>query len=100
MPLIPEKETWKQWSKRKGAAWGQVAMVRGVQLSDSLGGRFNGWAEVMGSERFWPTTGDFPLEMEKCARILRAFTVDGVEHTIEEKSVTGTYLLPFFSPRT
>ncbi|KAL8277442.1 hypothetical protein RQP46_010164 [Phenoliferia psychrophenolica] len=49
-----------------------------------LGQRFD-----IGSERFWPTTGDFPLEMEKCARILRAFTVDGIEHTVEEKSVKG-----------
>jgi len=28
----------------------------------------------VGSEHFWPTTGDFPQEMEKCARIIRAFT--------------------------
>jgi hypothetical protein len=28
----------------------------------------------LGSERFWPVTGDFPEEMEKAGRILRAFT--------------------------
>jgi lipid-binding SYLF domain-containing protein len=43
----------------------------------------------VGSERFWPVTGDFPLEMEKAARILRAFTIDGIEQTVEKKSITG-----------
>lgn len=43
-----------------------------------------------GTERFYPVTGDFAThEMDKCARILRAFTIDGVERTVEEKSVTG-----------
>jgi hypothetical protein len=27
-----------------------------------------------GTEHFWPVTGDFGREMDKCARILRAFT--------------------------
>ncbi|KAK4699417.1 SH3 domain-containing YSC84-like protein 1, partial [Phenoliferia sp. Uapishka_3] len=84
-----EKETWKAWTKRKSSGWGQTAMVKSVVWSDKAGGTFNGWAETIGSERFWPTTGDFPIEMEKCARILRAFTVDGIEHTVEEKSVKG-----------
>lgn len=35
----------------------------------------NGLAERrFGTEAFWPVTGDFPKEMDKCARILRAFT--------------------------
>ncbi|KAI5480464.1 Ysc84 actin-binding domain protein [Pseudohyphozyma bogoriensis] len=88
-PPPGEKETWRAWGKRKSSAWGKTAMVKGVAISDNVGGRVNGWAEVVGSERFWPTTGDFPIEMEKAARILRAFTVDGVEHTVEEKSVKG-----------
>ncbi|KAK4046191.1 hypothetical protein OIV83_006266 [Microbotryomycetes sp. JL201] len=81
-------ETWKAWSKRKGSAWGNKAVVKGVSWSDKLGGRFNGWAEYYtGSERFWPVTGDFPEEMAKCARILRAFTVDGIEQTVKAQSV-------------
>ena len=28
-------------------------------------------------------------EVDKCARILRAFTIDGIERTVEEKSVNG-----------
>lgn len=28
-------------------------------------------------------------EVDKCARILRAFTIDGIERTVEEKSVKG-----------
>lgn len=35
-----------------------------------------------GTERFYPVTGDFPQEMAKCARILRLFTVDGIESTV------------------
>jgi hypothetical protein len=31
-------------------------------------------ASQMGSEAFWPVTGDFPQQMDKAARILRAFT--------------------------
>jgi len=35
-------------------------------------------------------TGDFLThEVDKCARILRAFTIDGIERTVEEKSVKG-----------
>ncbi|KAM0750264.1 hypothetical protein T439DRAFT_302214 [Meredithblackwellia eburnea MCA 4105] len=70
----PTKESWKSWSRRKGASWGEVAVKKGVSWSDAIGGRANGWAERIGSERFWPTTGDAPLEMDKCARILAAFT--------------------------
>ncbi|TKY87320.1 hypothetical protein EX895_003997 [Sporisorium graminicola] len=33
----------------------------------------------MGGERFWPKSNDFPDEVLKCERILRAFTVDGIE---------------------
>lgn len=43
-----------------------------------------------GSERFYPVTGDFAThEMEKCARILRAFTVDGIGATVEHKLADG-----------
>lgn len=37
-------------------------------------------------ERFWPTSGDFVLEMDKCERILRTFTVEGLptEETVAD----------------
>ncbi|KAK4047030.1 hypothetical protein OIO90_006351 [Microbotryomycetes sp. JL221] len=77
-------ENWKDWSKRKGTDWGSKAVVKGVSWSDKIGDKVNGWAgHYTGSERFWPVTGDFPEEMAKCARILRAFTVEGIEQTIK-----------------
>ncbi|RSH90499.1 hypothetical protein EHS25_001104 [Saitozyma podzolica] len=75
--------------KARGSAWGKVAMEKGVKLSDNIGGRVNSVAEKrFGTEAFWPTTGDFPKEMDKAARILRAFTVDGV--VTEEKVAEGS----------
>jgi hypothetical protein len=61
--------------KARGAAWGKVAMEKGIQISDNLGGKVNTIAaDKFGTEAFWPVTGDLPNEMEKCARILRSFT--------------------------
>jgi hypothetical protein len=60
--------------KAKGSVWGKAALDKGIKISDNVGGRVNVYAEKMGSEAFWPTTGDFPKEMDKAARILRAFT--------------------------
>ncbi|WVQ94285.1 hypothetical protein IAU59_001364 [Kwoniella sp. CBS 9459] len=75
---------WKDKMKASGKIWGKKAMDKGVQISDNLGGRVNTIAEKkFGTEAFWPVTGDFPKEMDKCARILRAFTVDGI--VTEEK---------------
>ncbi|TXT07087.1 hypothetical protein VHUM_03257 [Vanrija humicola] len=66
--------------KARSAATGQKAMVKGIALSDNVGGRVNSFAERrFGTEHFWPVTGDFPNEMDKCARILRNFTVTGIE---------------------
>lgn len=42
-----EKETWKAWSKRKSASWGQTAVVKGTLLSDRVGGKVNGYAEAV-----------------------------------------------------
>lgn len=40
----------------------------------------------MGVERFWPTSNDFREELEKCERILRTFTVEGLptEETVAD----------------
>ncbi|WVQ84975.1 hypothetical protein IAT38_007139 [Cryptococcus sp. DSM 104549] len=81
----PAPSTWKDKMKAKGSVWGKYAVEKGVKISDNLGGKVNGVAERrFGTEAFWPVTGDFPKEMDKCARILRAFTVDGV--VTEEKT--------------
>lgn len=93
--LPPPKETWGGWFKRKGTSWGTVAAVKGIAISDNLGGRVNGWAEhvrplpsgcvvaegeavltrlrvsQVGAERFWPTSNDGVQEMEKAARIIK-----------------------------
>lgn len=49
---------------------------RAMGLSDRVGGAVNAYGQKFGVEAFWPTTGDFGAEMEKAAKILRAFTVD------------------------
>lgn len=73
-PYLPyssvEPETWKAWGRRRSSALAAKAFV----ASDYVGLRVNNYTESLGSERFYPTTGDFPIEMEKCARILRSFT--------------------------
>jgi hypothetical protein len=61
----------KAWWGAKGKKWGDKAQV----WSDSIGGRVNSFAENrLGSEAFYPVTGDMPREMDKVARILRMFT--------------------------
>ncbi|BGP55407.1 hypothetical protein JCM8202_003734 [Rhodotorula sphaerocarpa] len=86
LSLPPERETWGQWWKRKGTGWGTTAAVKSIAISDVVGGRVNGIAtDYLGVERFWPTSNDGPVEMEKAARILRAFTVDGVGAQVEKK---------------
>ncbi|OCF43086.1 hypothetical protein I317_03055 [Kwoniella heveanensis CBS 569] len=87
-PSTPADSTaapgWKDKMKASGKVWGKKAMDKGIQISDNLGGKVNNIAEKrFGTEAFWPVTGDFPKEMDKCARILRAFTVDGI--VTEEK---------------
>jgi hypothetical protein len=71
----PDPPTWKTKLKNKTSVWGKIAIDKSVVWSDSIGGRVNDVAEKhFGTEAFWPTTGDFPKEMDKAARILRAFT--------------------------
>jgi hypothetical protein len=35
-------------------------------------------------EGFWPTTGDHPLELEKCEKILRAFCTKGLPTLVDD----------------
>lgn len=75
--------------KGKASAWGVKALDKAMQLSDKIAPHVNDWTEKVGGERWWPSTNDFPLEVAKCTRILRAFTVDGVAQTVEETDETG-----------
>ncbi|KIR57032.1 hypothetical protein I315_00193 [Cryptococcus gattii Ru294] len=88
----PSAKTWKDKVKAKGSIWGKYAMDKSVKVSDNLGGKVNDLAERrFGTEAFWPVTGDFPKEMDKCARILRAFTVDGIiTEEKEDKDASGS----------
>lgn len=75
--------------KGKASAWGVKALDKAMQLSDKVAPHVNNLTEKVGGERWWPSTNDFPLEVAKCTRILRAFTVDGVAQTVEEKDDKG-----------
>lgn len=70
-----EPTGWQAKMKAKGGAWGKVAIDKSTIWSDKIGGRVNDIAEKkFGTEHFWPVTGDLPKEMDKCARIIKAFT--------------------------
>jgi hypothetical protein len=59
----------------KSKSWGAVAIEKVTVVSDNVGGRVNTFAaNRLGTEAFWPVTGDFPQEMDKAARILKQFT--------------------------
>ena len=61
-------------------------MDKGMVVSDKVGGKVNHVAQKkFGTEAFWPTTGDFPAEMEKAGRILRAFTGGSLSGTGSEE---------------
>lgn len=63
--------------------WGTRAMV----VADWAGNHANNVGSKFGVERFWPTSGDYVKELEKCERILRMFTVEGVP--TDESSADG-----------
>ncbi|GJN89345.1 hypothetical protein Rhopal_002325-T1 [Rhodotorula paludigena] len=81
----PVKQGWKD--KAKG--WGLKGFDKAMIVSDKIGVHANNLAKQVGGERIWPTTGDFAEEIAKCCRILRAFTVDGIERTVEETDAKG-----------
>ncbi|GAA6063986.1 hypothetical protein JCM10212_002418 [Sporobolomyces blumeae] len=84
--LPPTNESFKDKSKRKGSQWGSTALTKSISWSDKIGTKVNGWAtSYLGSERFWPVSGDFEEELAKCHRILSAFVVDGVGVKVDEK---------------
>ena len=54
-------------------------MDKSIVLSDWASGYANSASAKIGGERFWPKSNDFSDEIAKCERILRAFTVEGIE---------------------
>jgi len=71
----PTPEGWRGKFAAKSKVWGHKAADKAVVISDNVGGKVNRFSEKrFGTEAFWPTTGDLPKEMDKAARILRAFT--------------------------
>ncbi len=69
-----------RWKK-----WGKTAFDKSIVVSDWASGYANSASAKMGGERFWPKSNDFPEEIAKCERILRAFTVEGIETKPAEK---------------
>lgn len=66
-----------------------LALNQAMVVSDAIGVHANNATAKLGGERWWPTTDDFPAEVAKCVRILRAFTVDGIEKRVDEKDDKG-----------
>ncbi|GAA5960709.1 hypothetical protein JCM3765_007299 [Sporobolomyces pararoseus] len=86
--MPPTNETFKEKSKRKAAAWGSTGMTKSITWSDKIGTKVNGWAEGYGfGERFWPVSGDYEKELDKCYRILSAFVVDGVGVKVDTEEI-------------
>ncbi|GAA5929893.1 hypothetical protein JCM3775_004457 [Rhodotorula graminis] len=88
-PPDPAKQTWKERAKAKSAVWGMKALDKALVVSDAVGVHANNMTAKVGGERWWPTTDDFPAEVAKCVRILRAFTVDGIEKEVVDKDASG-----------
>ncbi|GAA5842691.1 hypothetical protein JCM9279_003664 [Rhodotorula babjevae] len=88
-PPDPAKQTWKERAKAKSAVWGMKALDKALVVSDAVGVHANNMTAKVGGERWWPTTDDFPAEVAKCVRILRAFTVDGIEKEVTDKDDKG-----------
>jgi lipid-binding SYLF domain-containing protein len=61
------------------ARWGRTGFDKSIKISDWFSPYANAVSSAVGGERFWPQSNDFPLELEKCERILRAFTEEGVQ---------------------
>lgn len=60
------------------ARWGRQGYDKSIKVSDWISPYANAISAKVGGERFWPQSHDMPLEIEKCERILRAFTVEGI----------------------
>lgn len=70
------------------ARWGRAGFDKSIKVSDWFSPYANKVSSAVGGERFWPQSNDMPLEIEKCERILRAFTVEGVQQKdTKEESV-------------
>lgn len=69
--------------------WGKTAFDKSIVVSDWASGYANSASAKIGGERFWPKSNDFPEEVLKCERILRAFTVEGIE-TKPKQAPKGT----------
>ena len=65
--------------------WSMGAFNKSIKISDWAAGYANAASAKFGGERFWPSSGDFEEELAKCERILRAFTVEGIETEVDEK---------------
>ncbi|PWY98519.1 DUF500-domain-containing protein [Testicularia cyperi] len=77
-------------SESRWKKWGRTAFDKSIVVSDWASGYANGASAKMGGERFWPKSGDFAEEVDKCERILRAFTVEGVQAKKTEESTEST----------
>ncbi|PWN36212.1 uncharacterized protein FA14DRAFT_146468, partial [Meira miltonrushii] len=77
----PSSSTEKKAVQTEGrwARWGRAGFDKSIKVSDWFSPYANKVSEAVGGERFWPQSNDMPLELEKCERILRAFTVEGVQ---------------------
>lgn len=71
------------WSRRFRSGFD-----RSIKVSDWASGYANAVSAKVGGERFWPKSGDMPIEIEKCERILRAFTIEGIpQKEVKEEKV-------------
>lgn len=77
-----EDSRWKRW--------GKTAFDKSIVMSDWASGYANSASAKLGGERFWPKSNDFPEEIAKCERILRAFTVEGIETKADTKAASSS----------
>lgn len=69
--------TGRNRQKSKWAGWANTGFTKSIKVSDWAAGYVNAASHKLGSERFWPSSGDYIEEIEKCTRILNGFTKQG-----------------------
>ncbi|WFD22458.1 hypothetical protein MEQU1_001130 [Malassezia equina] len=74
---VPKRE-FREKEKSRFQKFGESLVNKGIAISDWAAGYVNGATHRLGAERFMPSTNDFPLEVEKCTRILLIRDAKGI----------------------
>lgn len=69
--------TGRNTKQSKWVGWANTGIAKSVKVSDWAAPYVNGMSNKFGAERFWPASGDYADEIQKCTRILKGFSQQG-----------------------